>query len=150
MSYIICQKNKENEDYTLVTICENETDKNQLNLDLDEHKTIAIDTTLFNELRLGVKRFKTYASDNSLTFDEHPETEFTELSDLSSCINSVVKQIDCFLISNNTHPQYDKWNNYKNQLNSLDLSTITFPLTKSLEQHLEDSSLTSLNPLQIP
>ena len=45
MSYIICQKNKENEDYTLVTICENETDKNQLNLDLDEHKTIAIDTT---------------------------------------------------------------------------------------------------------
>ena len=43
MSYIICQKNKENEECTLLTICENETDKNQLNLDLDQHKIINID-----------------------------------------------------------------------------------------------------------
>ena len=55
-----------------------------------------------------------------------------------------------FLNNNTNHSQYSIWNNYKNQLKSLNVKNIQYPLNKSLEQYFNDLGQTSLNPLQIP
>jgi hypothetical protein len=45
---------------------------------------------------------------------------------------------------------YSKWKNYYDQLSSLDLNTIQYPLNKSLEQYFKDLGQPSLNILQLP
>jgi hypothetical protein len=45
---------------------------------------------------------------------------------------------------------YDMWNNYYNQLNTLNLDNITFPFNQSLEQYFNNLGQPSLSPLQLP
>ena len=60
------------------------------------------------------------------------------------------KQIKQFIEYNPNHSLFTLWNNYYNQLDSLNLDNITYPLNKSLEQYFSDLGQPSLNILQLP
>ena len=54
-----------------------------------------------------------------------------------------------FTEANPNHALFNQWNNYSNQLDALNLEEISYPLIKSLEQHLTDTGQEALHPLQI-
>ena len=45
---------------------------------------------------------------------------------------------------------FNIWNDYYNQLNSLNINNFTYPLNTSLEQYFNDLGQPSLNILQLP
>jgi hypothetical protein len=55
-----------------------------------------------------------------------------------------------FTNNNPNHSLLNRWNDYYNQVNSLNLDSITYPLNKSLEQYFKDQNQISLNTLQLP
>ena len=68
----------------------------------------------------------------------------------ASILTGIRPTANRFLKFNGDHPDYTKWNNFKTQLENLDIKGLTYPYEKSLEKHLLDNSLTFLNPLQLP
>lgn len=64
-------------------------------------------------------------------------------------INLWKSQISEWLGSNESHPDYTKWNTYFNYLDNFDYNSITFPTTTRLEDYLE-ANTTWYNPLQLP
>jgi len=48
------------------------------------------------------------------------------------------------------HPSLSEWSLYKNQLLQTKTDTISYPLTKSLQQFYKDQNLPYLHPLQLP
>jgi hypothetical protein len=71
-------------------------------------------------------------------------------NNLKNYINRLKIQIKQFLDNNPNHPLFNRWNNYYNQLNNLNLDSITYPLNKSLEQYFNDLGQPSYNILQLP
>ena len=69
---------------------------------------------------------------------------------LNDYILNCKSKINQFLKNNQNHPLFNRWNDYYNQLDSLNLDSIQYPLNTSLEQYFKDQNLTSLNPLQLP
>ena len=65
-------------------------------------------------------------------------------------ILSLQKDIKSFLDNNVNHSLYNVWNDYYNQLSSLNLDDIIYPLNKSLEQYFNDIGQPSYNILQLP
>lgn len=157
MAYLIFDKNKDNEIGSIISMAENETDRDNLNIFLDTAKVITIDTETFQNIQLSKKTVLSYNGDTVTYADKEVSDEeglklngFKIKEDLEDYINSNIERINQFLNNNESHPDYSKWNSYKSQLQALDLDSITFPLNKSLEQYFVENSQTILNPLQIP
>ena len=157
MAYLIFDKNKDNEIGSIISMAENETDRDNLNISLDTAKVITIDTETFQNIQLSKKTVISYNED-TVTYQNRDVNDeeglklngFKIKEGLESYINNYIERINQFLNNNESHPDYSKWNSYKSQLQALDLDSITFPLNKSLEQHFLDTSQTVLHALQIP
>jgi len=148
MSYFIFQNNSDNIEGTLYKIAENQSDLNNLNISQSLYKIIESSQENFNDVKLGKKDAIKYQGENiifsnALIYSLNQENLF-------SVVNRNKLTIDLFLKNNSNHPLFNKWQNYYNQLNNLDLNTITYPLNKSLEQYFNDLGQTSLNILQLP
>ena len=91
-------------------------------------------------------------SDGSATFTDRDISEHSvEENQLKKYHESMLENLKNFLNPNNSSNSfYDNCLSYKNYLETLDYSTITFPLTKPWEKYCEDNSITYLHPLQIP
>ena len=157
MAYLIFDKNKDNEIGSIISMAENETDRDNLNIFLDTAKVITIDTETFQDIQLSKKVALSYNGDTVTYADKEVSDEeglklngFKIKEDLEDYINSNIERINQFLNNNEIHPDYSKWNSYKSQLQALDLDSITFPLNKSLEQYFLENSQTVLHALQIP
>lgn len=147
MSYFIFNKNQENIVGSFYRMAENQSDFNNLNIDLSSYKVIEDTQENFNAVKYGTK-FPEKFSSNSITFT-NLNPSFTKET-LNFYIDILKKDIKQFLNNNLNHPLFSKWNEYYNQVSSLNLNTITFPLNKSLEQYFNDLGQLSLSPLQIP
>ena len=147
MAYLVCQKNCDNLQGTLHKIAEDDNNLNYFNINKTTYKIINISLSDFNDIRLNKKNFVKYNSDE--VFYENNQFEFLKET-LNDYIKNVQKSIKDFLDNNPNHQLFNLWNNYYNQLNNLDLNSITYPLNKSLEQYFNDLGQTALNPLQIP
>ena len=148
MAYLIFNKDLDNLPGTLCAIAANDTDLNNLNIDLDTVKKITMSDSVFAQVQLSEKYPESYNGDTVTYVDV--SSEYLNKEQFQSDINSRIPLIDAFLINNEDHPDYTKWNNFKTQLEALDIGSITYPYDKSLERHLSDNSLTILNTLQLP
>ena len=165
MSYFIFVKNLDNIEGTCYKIAENELDLNNLNIHKDDYKIIEESQINFDLVKYGNKSISKY-NNNIVTYVDAvinfkdvvftvPETGEQKVAIsakifLKEYIENFKKQIKLFTDNNKNHVLFSKWDNYYNQLNSLNLDSVEFPLNKSLEQYFKDQNLPSLNPLQLP
>jgi hypothetical protein len=129
-------------------IAENNTDLNNLNIIKLDYKIIEDTQENFQAVKLGVKFPRTH--NNVSIVYENLNIFFSSEDNLKSYINNLNYQIKNFLRANLNHPSYNLWNNYLDQINTLNLNSITYPLNKSLEQYFNDLGQPSLNTLQLP
>lgn len=148
MAYFVFNKNCENIEGSLVRFAENQSDLNNLNIDQSSYRIINNNEIDFNEIKNQKKIVLSYTN-NDINFKDH-SLLFKEEKDLKAYIELLKKQIKLFLDNNPNHTLFNRWNNYYNQLNSLETSSLSYPLDKSLEQYFNDLNQPSFNILQIP
>jgi hypothetical protein len=147
MAYFIFTKDSDNIVNSIYRIAENELDLNNINIEKTIYKIIEDTDSNFELVKLG-KKFPEKYENNSITYISN-EFNFN-LESLKNYIEEYKKNILQFLNNNKNHVLFNRWNEYYNQLNTLNLNNITYPLNVSLEQYFKDQNLTYLNPLQIP
>ena len=90
----------------------------------------------------------------TITFEDNPDPQVYNNSDeLQEYINDIRDAMKRFIKNANANTQsktlYTQVVNYENYLDTLDTSTITFPIN-TWEKYCEDNGITYLNLLQIP
>jgi hypothetical protein len=148
MAYFIFGKNLDNIEGTLFRIAENQSDLNNLNIIDSNYKIIEDSQFSFDTIKFGSKFPEKY-NNNIITYID-ATILFEKKQVLQNYIDNFKKQIKQFTDNNPSHPLLDRWNNYYNQLNSLNLDNISYPLNKSLEQYFSDLGQPSYNILQLP
>jgi hypothetical protein len=147
MYYFIFSKNLDGVDGTLYKIAENEYDLNNLNINTSDYKIIEDSKENFDAVKFNTKYLSKY-NGNVVTFTTY--NNFFNKEDLQSYINNYKIKIKQFTDNNPNSPLLSRWSNYYNQLNNLNLDSITYPLEKSLEQYFNDLEQPSYNVLQLP
>jgi len=159
MAYFIFLKNCDNIENTLYRIAENQSDLNNLNINQLDYKIIEDSQENFNAVKYGTKGIVKYNNDiityenTIIIFDDFLKNGVLVKSGkeyLNDYILNCKNKINQFLKNNKNHQLFNLWNDYYNQLSSLNLDSIQYPLNTSLEQYFKDQNLTSLNPLQLP
>ena len=148
MAYFIFSKNLDNISGTLYRIAETQSDLNNLNITQSEYKIIEDSENNFNLVKFNNKYVDKYNNNNIFYIDQI--TKFDSNDQLQTYVDGLKKKIKEFTDNNINHPLFDRWNNYYNQLNNLNLDNITYPLNKSLEQYFNDLGQPSFNILQLP
>jgi len=144
MSYFLFSYNSEPS-----KIAENSIDLNNLNVNLSTCKVIEVSQSDFDSVKLVQKLCTGYNGDIPIYTDPKLPVDISK-DNLNNYINNIKKNIKYFLDNNKNHPDIQKWTNYYSQLNTLDLNSLTYPLTKSLEKYFYDLGQPSLHPLQLP
>jgi hypothetical protein len=148
MSYFIFSKNLDNVEGTLYRVAENQSDLNNLNIVTSAYKIIEDSQSNFNLVKFGNKIPNKYNND-IITYVDHTFS-FKDKNELHNYVNNFKEQIKQFTDNNPNHPLFNRWNDYFNQLNNLNLDSITYPLNKSLEQYFNDLGQPSYSILQVP
>lgn len=148
MAYFIFSKYFENIEGSLYRIAENENDLSNLNIIQSDYKIIEDSQSNFNLVKYGNKSVLKY-NNNIITYVDL-NISFAKKEDLQNFVKNFKDQIKLFTDNNTNHQLFNLWNNYYNQLNTLNLDSITYPLNKSLEQYFNDLGQPSLNILQLP
>ena len=148
MSYFIFLKNLDNIEGTICKIAENLSDLNNLNISQSDYEIIEDSETNFNLVKLGSKYIVKYNNNNIIYADL--TDSFKDINQLQIVVNNLKTIIKNFTDRNLNHPSFNRWNDYYNQLNNLNLNSITYPLSKSLEQYFNDLGQPSYNILQLP
>jgi hypothetical protein len=159
MSYFIFSKNSDNVTGTIYRIAENASDLNNLNINQTDYKIIEDSQINFDAVKYGTKNIVKY-NNNVITYEDKSIIFDDNIKDgvlvrygkqyLNEYISNYKTYIKQFTNNNINHSLYNRWNNYYNQLDSLNLDSIQYPLNTSLEQYFKDQNLPSLHPLQIP
>jgi hypothetical protein len=156
MAYFIFKKDSEDIESSIYRIAENYSDLNNINIIQSDYKIIEDSQENFDAVKYGIKNIVKY-NNNVITFknkDIDPDNRNSDAvfnkETLSQYIEYYKNLIKEFTDNNKNHILFNRWNNYYNQLNDLNLDNITFPLTTSLEQYFKDQNQPSLHPLQIP
>jgi hypothetical protein len=133
-----------------------------MNLVQSQYDIVDVSDTIYNNVRLN----KSTVSYDGSTVTENGRLQENEVTDgvyipydnpgngvpviktalvLEKIIEDTKKQINWYLESNtNTHVS-----NYLSFLNSIDTSTISFPMYVSLEEYAESQGQTAFHPLQL-
>jgi hypothetical protein len=148
MAYFIFLKNLDNIEGTLYKIAENLNDLNSLKILEDNYKIIEDNQSNFNNVKYKTKEISKY-NNNTIEYIDSAWS-FSSKNELLSYVNNLKNVIKLFINNNPSSPVFNIWNSYYNQLNNLNLDTISYPLNKSLEQHFNDLGQPSLNILQLP
>jgi hypothetical protein len=148
MAYLIFLKDRNNIEGTIYAIAETQNDLDNLNIIKTDYKIIEISNNDFNLVKLNNKEVLKY-NDNNEVFFNNLQFAFNE-SELEKHIENFKVKIKKFLDNNPNHPLLSRWNDYYNQLISLNLNSINYPLNKSLEQYFNDLGQPSYNILQLP
>jgi len=148
MSYFIFLKNLDNVYGTISRIAENESDLNSLNIEKTHYKIIETSQSNFDLIKYGNKYPSKYNNDDIIF--EDVVSIFNTKKELQDSIYFFKQHIKKFLDNNPNHSLFNRWSNYYNQLNNLNLNNITYPLNISLEQYFKDQGQNSLSPLQLP
>jgi hypothetical protein len=148
MSYFIFLKNLDDVEGTICKIAENNDDLNYLNINQSDYKIIEDSKENFDLVKFENKFIQKY-NNNTITYIDQI-ISFNDKNQLQFNINDLKQQIKQFTDINPNHPLFSRWDSYYNQLNNLDLDSITYPLNKSLEQYFNDLGQPSYNILQLP
>lgn len=149
MAYFILQKDRENESGPLFGIAENENELNNFNINKNDYKIIEVTLDNFYDVKYSIKHVEKW-NGNTITYTDIVQYFYQNKQDLKKEITDTTGLIKYFTDSNSNHPDYQKWVNYSNFLNNLNLDSISYPLNKSLTKYLSEQGNTSLSILQIP
>ena len=151
MAYFIFNNKTDQTEISVYRIAENESDLNNFNIIKSEYYIKEDSQENFNAVKYGQKRTPIYnINTNSITFEDIGNNIFTRKEELQLYVEDLKTRIKDYLDNNKTHISFNIWNNYYNQLNNLNLDSITYPLEKTLEQYFNDLGQSSLHPLQLP
>lgn len=148
MAYFIFNKNSDNLTGDLYKIAESQSDLNYINIEKSLFKIIEDNTINFNSIKNGSKIVEKYNGEVITYLDFI--SSFKNKQQLESYVTNYKNSIKLFLDNNPNHALFNRWSNYYNQLNNLNLDSINYPLNISLEQYFNDLGQTSYNILQIP
>lgn len=150
MAYLVFHKNKEDLQGYFYRFYENQNDLNNSNINKDDYKIIEDSSFNFNLLKFGNKIPLSYNNVNNIAYLDMNNTSYLTKKSLLDYINCIKPCIYDFIKSSPNHPSFNIWKNYYDQLNNLNLDTITYPLNKSLEEYFNDLGQPSYNILQLP
>ncbi len=147
MAYFIFV-NVNNVEGTLYRMAETQNDLNNLNIIKDDYKIIEDTQENFNAVKLGIKEAIKF-NNNTINYI-NKTNKYSDKQSLKEYVENIKNLINWFKESNSNHPSFEIWSNYYNQLNNLNLNSISYPLDKSLEQYFDDLGQPSYNILQMP
>jgi hypothetical protein len=135
----------------LYKIAENSDELNNFNIVVN-HYDLVEDNNSQNFLDVILnKKIVVKHEDNSILYQNVVSgSEFKNKEQLDKHIVITKNTIKLFLNNNLNNSLFSKWNNYYNQLSSLDTNSINYPLNISLEEYFYNSNLPALNTLQLP
>jgi hypothetical protein len=148
MAYFIFAKDSDNINGTLSRIAENNFDLNNLNIEKSLYKIIEVSQENFDLVKFNKKNPLKY-NGNEITYEDI-NYHFKNKNDLNNHIEMFKENIKNFLNLYKKSLVFNIWNDYYNQLNSLNINNFTYPLNTSLEQYFNDLGQPSLNILQLP
>jgi len=133
----------------LVKIAANDSDKDNLNLDLSLYSVVSVSDSDFTKVKNNVVE-PTYDG-TSVSYSED-EIYSIDQQNLESIIDDYKKVIKAFLDvpSNEGKSNYSAIKSYYDYLNELDFSSLSYPIESSWESYCQDNSISYFNPLQIP
>ena len=144
MSYVITIEGH------VYNIAANLLEKDDLNVSYNTATAIEISDADFLKVKKNIAEI-TISGDTATITDLGEAITFIDEVSLKNYIDILLWKITAFIDAGNTSKiLFSDINNYKNNLENLDLSTITFPLNSSWEQYCETNSITYLHLLQIP
>lgn len=145
MAYFIFDNNTN----ALVKIAANDSDRDNLNLDLSLHAVVSVSDADFTKVKNNVAQ-PSYDGTN-VTLSE-AETFSLDQSNLEIDIDNTKKLIKAFLDqpSNKEKSNYSAIKSYYDYLNELDFSSLTYPIESSWESYCQTNSISYFNTLQIP
>jgi len=147
MAYFIFTKNCDNVLDTLYRIAETQNDLNNLAIVQSSYKIIEDSQENFDGVKYGTKDASFYNGD-SITYNT-ADAYFLNKTTLQKYIEDFKNNIKNFLNNNPNNPSFNTWNNYYTQLSNVDLDSINYPLTISLEQYFKNQGQSSYSPLQL-
>jgi hypothetical protein len=152
MSYFIFSPNLPNIFGTLYKIASNDTDLSNLNIDKNVYNIITDTDVNFESVQLSSQNVISYTTTNTIVYEQTPSGTvfFNNLSALNNYIQNYSKSINNFIQNNPSNPWLSTWVSYNTQLLNTNITTITYPMTISLEQYYKNNNLPVLNPLQLP
>ena len=143
MAYFIFSKHNNQ----LYKIAENENDLNNILINKDIYNIIEESQSNFDEVKYGTKIISS-VNNNVINYTDIDVSYYKNA--LISHKNNLLYSLELFLKNNPNHPYYQKYFDYKSQVENLNVDTFTFPMKVSLEQYFNDNGQPSFNPLQIP
>jgi hypothetical protein len=149
MAFIICFKNFDDQQGSLVKIAADQTELDTLNISKDSLKIINILEIDFNNLNNGIKIFVSYSGD-TVTYIDKSEN-FTSVENVNFYVNDITKKINFFLENNPNHSSFNTWKNYKNQIDNFNFDSLEYPMNNtSFEQILLNNGITPIHILRLP
>ena len=148
MAYFIYNKTA---NFNIYKIAENDTDLSFL--DVPENLYLKINATQedFDSIKLNTKTILPF--NGSSIQVQNIGNQYTK-DNLTSYINYLKTEINCFLIAQPQSGKYSQWSNYYNYLNSLNVNDIIPAgsqfLESSLEQYIQNTGNPYYSILQIP
>jgi hypothetical protein len=156
MAYFVFAKNLPNIYGTLYRIAENQSDLNNLNIIPSDYKIIEVSQDLFTQVQLHKISINFYDNNDQInstsTFDPKLNlgVYFKNQQKLDTYLNNIKETIKNFLDGNKNHPQFNRWNDYYNQLMDFNTATAPYRINVSWEEYLKNSNQPYYNILQIP
>jgi hypothetical protein len=148
MAYFIFLKNLDNLEGSLYRIAENLSDLNNLNINKEDYKIIEDTQENFNLVKLNKKNVVKYSGD-TITYEDN-NFLIKNKKNIEIEINNNKQLIRQFLENNHNHLLFNRWNSYYNQLNNVNVDSITYPLNKTLQEYFNDLDQPSFHILQLP
>jgi len=122
-------------------------DKAHLNIEDSFYNVKTVSDSDFNNVKQNKKSVK--LSSDTVVYEDL-SFNFTAQENLQSYINEVITHLEYFLQNNSSNSMYSVLETYRDLLQSVDISSISYPLSKSWEEYCVENSITYYNPLQIP
>jgi hypothetical protein len=148
MSFFVFTKNMDDVQGSIYKIAKNQSDLDNLNIIKSDYKIIQDLELDFNLIQLDNKYPLKY-NNNIITYIDVSHV-FKDKKTLDASLENKKNLIQNFINNNESHNLLQQWSNYLNQLNSLNLDNINYPLNTSIEQYFSDLGQPSFNILQLP
>ena len=121
--------------------------------DNDATDSFSISDADYNELKNAEKEVLSIASDNTVTYITRlgeTDTPSTMTQDAAqSYIDLVKESLKIAMDNRSDHPLLTEITNYYNYLDTIDLSTISWPITGTWEKYCADNSIPFVNPSEV-